>query len=149
MTSSTKPRKYNVSQCRNNRQGTTKSRSQSTCTENLVKFGLLELFEIREQTNRDRQTNRHTYHNTSHRCWGEVQQIVCDHSEHSREMQSADLSWLSSVCQKHNINSVAIELSGTSRANERCSAVNHCIGSTIKPPPRHTIIYYTSLPFPV
>ena len=58
MTSSTKPEIHNALQCCHRR---TEPRPQTTCTENVVKFGHV-AFEICERTDRqtDRQTDRYT-----------------------------------------------------------------------------------------
>jgi len=58
MTSSTKPEVHKVSQRRQRR---TETRTQATCTKNLVKFGSA-VFKICERT--DRQTDKQTYDTT-------------------------------------------------------------------------------------
>jgi len=67
MTLSVKPEVHNVSQCHQR----TESRPRATCTKNLVTFSCT-VFELCEWTQTDRQTDRHTHHNTSQPYQGKV-----------------------------------------------------------------------------
>ena len=88
MTSPTKPEVFYVLHCCQRR---TEPWLRVTCTENLVKFGHV-VFEICEWT--DRQTNRHTDHNTSFSYHGKV--IIDDVGKIDEESSSVFtlIGWL-------------------------------------------------------